>query len=218
MVDSNSTTDGGLPILEMPDFAMEDPQDGSSPSWLPHLQEHGVVVVKNVMDSEQVQRAVDLYWEFLDKNFQFMKRRNPKMWSEDGKQDLVVKDASTLQNKNWPVTIHGFSAQNYCNHSEAAWYMRTLPNVKKCFAQIYETDDLITSFDTIICWRQWWLGPEDDYTGTAKWLPRTEGLHVDQNPISKKGFHCIQGMLLLQDIDERIGGFEVIQDTANDAA
>lgn len=96
--------------------------------------------------------------------------------------------------------------------------MRTLPNVKKCFAQIYKTDDLITSFDNIIAWRQWWLGSEDWMTGRFLWLPETDGLNVDQNPKKKKGFHCIQGMLLLQDIDERIGGLEVVQDTANDAA
>ena len=44
-----------------------------------------------------------------------------------------MKDATTLHNKNWPVTRHGFSAMNYCNHSDAAWYMRTIPAVKKCY-------------------------------------------------------------------------------------
>lgn len=144
-----------------------------------------------------------------------MMKQKPKLW-KDG-EELVVKDATTLHNKNWPVTNHGFSALNYCNHSDAAWYMRTVPSVKKCFEQIYKTTDLLTSFDTIISWRQWWLGPEDDFTGNMKWMPRTEGLHCDQSPISKKGFHCIQGMLLLRDIDENIGGLEVIPDTHTDA-
>ena len=95
MVDWNYLING-LPTLEMPDFAMEDPQDGGSPSWLPYLQEHGVVVIKNVMDSAQVEKAIDLYWQYLDYNFQFMKRKTPEKWPEDGKEDLVVRDVSTL--------------------------------------------------------------------------------------------------------------------------
>ena len=203
---------GALPVLDMPDFPMEEGQD---PKWLEHLSQHGVVVVKDVLTQEEVQTAIDKYWNFLDNNFKFMMKKTPKLWKNG--DELVMKDATTLHNKNWPVTCEGFSAQNYCNHSDAAWYMRTIPNVKKCFQQIYKTPDLITSYDTIIGWRQWWLGPMDETDGDFKWLPRTEGLHCDQSPKIKKGFPCIQGMLLLRDIDENIGGLEVIPDTADDA-
>lgn len=57
--------------------------------------------------------------------------------------------------------------------------MRTIPAVKKCYEQIYKTEDLLTSFDTIISWRQWWLGPENEFLGRKEWLPKTEGLHLD---------------------------------------
>lgn len=155
-------------------------EEGQNPLWLQHLSEHGVVVVKGVLTESEVQTAYDKYWNFLDNNFKFMMKKKPKIW-ENGDQ-LIIKDAKSLHNKNWPVTVHGFSAQNYCNHSDAAWYMRTIPAVKKCFEQIYKTSELITSYDTIISWRQWWLGPDDQMNGREKWLPRTEGLHCDQSP------------------------------------
>merc|ERR1711904_268517 len=114
----------------MPEFFME--SKSKNPKWLPYLKEHGVVVVKNVLSQDEVKTAVDKYWQFLDKNYKYFYKKDPSKWDNDGKH-LVTKDARTLHKKNWPVTGHGFSAQNYCNHSDSAWFMRTRPAVKKCF-------------------------------------------------------------------------------------
>lgn len=147
--------------------------NAKKPEWLKYLHEHGVVVVQDVLDEQEVTTSVDKYWQFLDNNNKFMMKKFPDKWKNG--DNLVSKDSRTLNDKNWPVTRHGFSARNYSNHSDCAWYMRTRPNVKKCFEQIYQTNELITSFDTIIAWRQWWLNEEDPMS----WLPRTEGLHID---------------------------------------
>jgi hypothetical protein len=42
-----------------------------------------------------------------------------------------------------------------------------------------------------------------------------ENLHCDQNPSSKKGFHCVQGMVPLYKVDE-VGGLMVVPNTNND--
>lgn len=63
---------GALPVLEMPDFPME---DGQNPKWLEHLNQHGVVVVKGVLKPEEVTIAIDKYWNFLDNNCKFMIKR-----------------------------------------------------------------------------------------------------------------------------------------------
>ena len=70
MVSLNDTT-GALPVLEMPDFAME---DGDDPKWLEHLSQHGVVVVKGVLTEAEVNTAIDKYWNYLDNNCKFMMR------------------------------------------------------------------------------------------------------------------------------------------------
>lgn len=41
-------------------------------------------------------------------------------------------------------------------HTKASWFIRTHPKVKETFKTIYDTAQLITSFDTFICWRPWW--------------------------------------------------------------
>ena len=59
--------------------------------------------------------------------------------------------------------------------------------------------------DLLLIWRPWWLGGD-----SANWLPRTEGLHVDQNPLRKAEFACVQGMVPLYDVTQVTGGLEVV--------
>jgi hypothetical protein len=90
--------------------------------------------------------------------------------------------------------------------------MRTRPRVKAVFGKIWNTESLITSFDTIICWRPWW-----SKFAQYSWTPFVENLHVDQNPVFKKGFHCVQGMIPLVDVrQDGVGGLQVVPCTNND--
>jgi hypothetical protein len=41
-------------------------------------------------------------------------------------------------------------------HTHASWNIRTNPKVIQAFRKIWKTENLITSFDTIISWRPWW--------------------------------------------------------------
>jgi len=56
--------------------------------------------------------------------------------------------------------------------------------------------------DSLLLWRPWWH--------SKKWQPRTEGLHLDQNPFSKPGKMCVQGMVALYDVTRETGGLEVV--------
>ena len=59
--------------------------------------------------------------------------------------------------------------------------------MKEAFSAIWGTEDLITSLDTMIAWRPWW-----GEAGRDEWRPTGTGVHVDQNPFNKPGFHCVQ--------------------------
>jgi len=41
-------------------------------------------------------------------------------------------------------------------HTVTSWMVRTHPKVKSAFSKIWNTEKLITSFDTIISWKPWW--------------------------------------------------------------
>ena len=57
---------------------------------------------------------------------------------------------------NWPMISPGFATEWGLPHSEACWFIRTHPNIIGAFSKIWNTTDLLTSFDSIIAWRPWW--------------------------------------------------------------
>eukprot|EP00656_Telonema_subtile_P058021 TRINITY_DN9696_c0_g1_i1.p1 TRINITY_DN9696_c0_g1~~TRINITY_DN9696_c0_g1_i1.p1 ORF type:complete len:215 (+),score=43.97 TRINITY_DN9696_c0_g1_i1:133-777(+) len=68
--------------------------------------------------------------------------------------------------------------------------------------RIWDTEELLVSMDAILMWRPWREHPQ--------WQPSTEGLHLDQNPFKKPDLCCVQGMLVLEDVTQEIGGLQVI--------
>jgi len=152
-------------------------------SWVPFLQSDGYAVLSGVANPEEVQTAINLFWELFETEFDI--KRNDystwEKWSTD--QRGIVLHVPTMQGKG-------------------AWYIRGLPNVKFAYSKIWNDEDLIVSMDSLLLWKPWWIN--------SKWYPRTEGLHVDQNYMSKPHLDCVQGMLALYDVTEEIGGLEVV--------
>jgi len=56
--------------------------------------------------------------------------------------------------------------------------------------------------DSLLLWKPWWIN--------KGWKPRTEGLHIDQNPFTKPEKLCVQGMVALYDVTNETGGLEVV--------
>lgn len=45
-------------------------------------------------------------------------------------------------------------------HTKASWLIRCHPSVRSVFAKIWNTQQLITSFDTFIAWKPWWVNKQ----------------------------------------------------------
>jgi hypothetical protein len=109
---------------------------------------------------------------------------------EDLGSGIKRNDSETWVNTAWPgLPDMGFFVSYGGAHTKASWFMRTRPKLKEAFAKIWGTN--------------------------FKWTPYVENLHCDQNPSSKKGFHCVQGMVPLYKVDE-VGGLMVVPNTNND--
>jgi len=148
-----------------------------------YLDDNGYVVIKSVANPEQVATAIDLFWNHFEKTY-----------------DVVRNDLSTWE--RWGVDRRGIMTSGGVIQSQGAWYIRGLPNVKNAFSQIWKTDSLIVSMDSLLLWRPWWHN--------KFWKPRTEGLHLDQNPFTKPDKLCVQGMVALYDVTREVGGLEVV--------
>ncbi len=65
-----------------------------------------------------------------------------------------------------------------------AWYIRSLDSVQRPFREIWETDELVVSFDGACYMSQGEKHRDSNWT------------HTDQAP-GKKGLHCVQGFVVL---------------------
>jgi len=97
---------------------------------------------------------------------------------------------SCLEEKNSiPVGNHGIIKTHNAGHQEHAWYIRTRPNVIDIFQHIWNTKDLIVSFDGMC-----YMSPTDHYEDY--WM------HTDQSP-NDTSFRCYQGFVSLTDNEHK---------------
>ena len=172
--------------------AAESPRfDSNDPDLVRYLDEHGYVVIKAVASLEEVSRATDLLWKFLERDNIGMKRYDPHTWT--GKQFQNVGSKS-----------NGILMYNGIQQSDMLWYIRMLPKVKEAFAQVFGTNDLLSSYDGGNIFRPWHAKEAEDYAKTEQgWW------HVDQGH-SLRGRHAVQGLVTLTNATAQTGGFCVI--------
>merc|ERR1712136_638931 len=154
--------------------------------WLYQLKTEGFTIIKSVANAEEVENAKNLLWKWLEDQGTGILRNDPSTWTDEAWPE-------------WPgYKKYGSCKKEGAAHQDAAWYLRGLPNLKFVFASIYNTDDLIVSYDGIILWRSW----KDDELRR----PSSSRLHVDQNPAFRPGFQCVQGMLPMYPVTPGVGG------------
>ena len=168
---------------------------GDEAAWLNHLREHGYAILAGVASPSEVEAARSALWDAIERTSPGVQRTDPATWS------------------GWKLDSRGFMLQGAVTQGRGAWLVRGLPAVRAAFARIWGTAELLCSMDAVIAWRPWW-SPNAD----ARWRPRTEGLHLDQNPFDKPGFECVQGMVPLYPVDETVGGLEVVPGSHTDEA
>ena len=72
------------------------------------------------------------------------------------------------------------------SHESFTWAVRQEPGVVRAFEAVYDTPDLIVSFDSV----------NIGFPNRADVKPNTPWPHQDQDP-EKPGFRCLQGLVNL---------------------
>jgi hypothetical protein len=157
---------------------------GSAES-MAYLDEHGYAVIANALSDKEAAHALDLTWDYLEELGTGVDRKDVATWDDD----------------RWPTAVHGGILPGHgIGHSAAQWYIRGVPNVKKSFAAIWDTDELLVSFDGMALWRPWAINPAWKTNRGGSWL------HIDQHPITRPGRQCVQGLVNLVQMSEKTGG------------
>lgn len=129
------------------------------------LKENGYTIVHDVLNTEEVETALGMFYTWKDS----------------------VPNHDKIHKMCDP---HGIYKYNQAGHQEFAWYIRTRPNVKKVFENIWETNELTVSFDGSCYIKK-------EFDGKDKFW-----CHSDQSP-KYDCVKCYQGFVGLTDNKER---------------
>lgn len=162
-------------------------------SWKQHLNDHGYVVISRIINEDQREKAMGLLWDFIEvaDSSRTVSRHDVSTWEE-----------SLMPNCGWPANKEGIISCRGIGQSDVMWYLRTMPQLRQAFSEIYGTNQLLTSFDGANVARPYRL--------KRKWMPRKKfWCHVDQAH-GKRGLHSIQGLVALTDNSKERGGLVVV--------
>ena len=111
------------------------------------MEEHGVCVIKGVLSADEVEKGISMYWDKIE-----------GLTKEGATKEAIKRDdIHTWKNYNWPSATSGFTTNWGISQGECAWFIRTRPAVKQVFANIWKTDELLSSMDNFIVYRPWWF-------------------------------------------------------------
>ncbi|KAF6812650.1 hypothetical protein CMUS01_13012 [Colletotrichum musicola] len=149
------------------------------------LVRDGFVVVKGAIPRERADKYADEMFSYLE-NFA-------------GGLGFDRNDPSTVKESNLPViTEKGMCLGYGIAHESFTWAVRQEPGVVSAFAKVYDTDDLIVSFDAV----------NMAFPNRKDVKPNKPWPHQDQDP-ERPGFRCLQGLVNLLPNGEKDGGLIV---------
>ncbi len=153
----------------------------SSEDWIPFLNEQGFVVLENVLPNEIRQTYLDLF---------------KREWCQVA-TGFSWDDQSTWTSKNLPLMLSkGMAVFSGWGHSEFMWSLRTNPNIYGIFEKLFETEELVVSFDGFSAFF------DSKIQKSPSWL------HIDQNP--KNTSKSFQGAYNFFKVGEDDAGFVVV--------
>eukprot|EP01102_Stenamoeba_stenopodia_P005179 TRINITY_DN1569_c0_g1_i2.p1 TRINITY_DN1569_c0_g1~~TRINITY_DN1569_c0_g1_i2.p1 ORF type:complete len:344 (-),score=52.83 TRINITY_DN1569_c0_g1_i2:77-1108(-) len=170
-----------------------------------YLKENGYVVYEGAATPEQINTAIDLFWSLVEReSFGVIKRDDPRTW-QDSSERCIQFPAD-------PRT--GVCADYGIGQSEFMWYIRGLPSIDNIFQSVWETDDLLTSFDGCGVFRPAEFKEQQqsksDPFRSNPWVTQGGWFHVDQNGYRKPDMVCVQGLLNLYPGGAKDGGLVVV--------
>jgi len=144
---------------------------------LNQIKTYGVGVVPKVFTPEQCAIAIELANNYMANVF------------EDDMHNVLIAKETTWKNVSKTMYAkHGGLLQYFgCGQSKFAWYAREAPPVRAIFEKLWNTKDLVVSFDGIN------VTPPPEVTGIGWQAAGKMWLHTDQSD-KKTGLHSIQGL------------------------
>ncbi|KAK7964038.1 hypothetical protein PG988_011012 [Apiospora saccharicola] len=160
--------------------------DGTDPTygdWRDDLVRDGYAVIKGAVPRDRAEGYADKMFALLESFGLGYDRRDP----------------ATVHPDKLPVVNEKGMLLNYAAaHEDFVWAVRGEPGVYGAFEKVYDTTDLLVSFDAI----NYGFANREHLPENKPWP------HQDQDP-AKPGFRCLQGLVNLQPSGPDDGGLIV---------
>ncbi len=153
------------------------------------LDKYGVAIIPNILTEKECEKMYSGAWDYLEHISQ--------TW------DIPMKrnDESTYREFYKLMPLHSMLLQHFgIGHSQFCWDVRQNPKVIEVFSTIWNTKDLLTSFDGAsihfppeITGKGWYTDRKGKTTGG--WL------HTDQS-YTRNDLECIQSWVTAFDVNE----------------
>ncbi|KAJ5953498.1 hypothetical protein N7454_000394 [Penicillium verhagenii] len=147
------------------------------------LLQNGYAVIKGAVPRERALKYADEIYDWLEGFNLGFKRDDPSTIHKDHLPDINEK---------------GMCLGYAISHESFTWAVRQEEEVIKAFEKVYDTEDLIVSFDSV----------NVGFPSRTDIKPNTPWPHQDQNP-EKPGFRCLQGLVNLLPNGPKDGGLIV---------
>jgi len=155
-------------------------------NYINELTENGYCVIPNILNETKCNNYIEKIWDWLESLESGIDRNNADSW----------------KGTNWPPNTRGIFKQFKVGQEQFVWDLRCEPKVIEVFEKIWKTKELLVSFDTINVMR-----PPELYGGRPS---RKRWFHLDQSSI-KRGLHCVQGLVTLEDMTNKDGTLVVLK-------
>ncbi|KAE9989013.1 hypothetical protein EG328_003330 [Venturia inaequalis] len=152
--------------------------------WRDDLFRDGYVVVSGVLEQGKCDKYIQDMFSWLEKFPYGFDRNNKETWTEEH-----------LPTHMKGGMYHGYSVQ----HERFMWEARQEPKVIEAFSKLWDTDELLVSFDGMNL-----TLPSPNRAASEPWP------HVDQSPL-RVGLQCVQGILNFAPNGPKDGGLIVMQ-------
>lgn len=149
----------------------------------------GVVVVKGAIPADRAKLYASSAYDFLESFGLGFDRNDPSTW-----------ESAKLPFSHRGGLYNGYS----CGHEQYAWDIRQEPGVIDAFARVWNTNELLVSFDGLNISVPLDLDKEKDKELSLPWP------HVDQSP-TRQFLHCVQGIANLAPNGPLDGGLMVLR-------
>jgi hypothetical protein len=173
----------GWPALSLPapEYRVVPRLEPGSPEVSAHLEEFGFAVV-TVMTPAEVEQALERVWGLIEGQGTGVDRHSSSTWTNERWSPRTASKPQAIAGSGAGAGGHGML------QSDALWYIRSRPGLRKAWEGIYGTEDLIVSFDGLNVVRPWSKDPT--------WRVTAQGPHIDgvrQMPASNAGARLPDG-------------------------